>query len=189
MEEDVRKLSSPHPSPIPPVDNLKYLSVSPPRSCASLTVRATARAANEISTRFVVCEITQFIVKDSRTSQYDVALPNRPRQYTVDAVATTSASSSSPELIPSVTTNTTSGGCSRKFLEAVPEVDAVNVFSVVAGNGTATSKEKTEVGRNITVGNIQSLMEEDVRKLSSPHPSPIPPVDNLKYLSVSPPRS
>ncbi|VDM08688.1 unnamed protein product [Wuchereria bancrofti] len=150
---------------------------------------ATTTESKVPSVEYISLPTTQFIVKDSRTSQYDVALPNRPRQYTVDAVATTSASSSSPELIPSVTTNTTSGGCSRKFLEAVPEVDAVNVFSVVAGNGTATSKEKTEVGRNITVGNIQSLMEEDVRKLSSPHPSPIPPVDNLKYLSVSPPRS
>ncbi|EJW74461.1 hypothetical protein WUBG_14631 [Wuchereria bancrofti] len=139
---------------------------------------ATTTESKVPSVEYISLPTTQFIVKDSRTSQYDVALPNRPRQYTVDAVATTSASSSSPELIPSVTTNTTSGGCSRKFLEAVPEVDAVNVFSVVAGNGTATSKEKTEVGRNITVGNIQSLMEEDVRKLSSPHPSPIPPVDN-----------
>ncbi|VDM45584.1 unnamed protein product [Toxocara canis] len=36
-------------SPSPPIDNLKYLSVSPPRSCASLTVRATPRSNNQIS--------------------------------------------------------------------------------------------------------------------------------------------
>ncbi|VDK29084.1 unnamed protein product [Anisakis simplex] len=39
-------------SPSPPIDNLKYLSVSPPRSCASLTVRAAPRSANQISSRY-----------------------------------------------------------------------------------------------------------------------------------------
>ncbi|VIO91277.1 Uncharacterized protein BM_BM6939 [Brugia malayi] len=144
---------------------------------------ATTTESKVPSVEYITLPTTQFIVKDSRTSQYDIALQNRSRRYTIDAVATTSASSSSPELIPSVTANNASGGCSRKILEAVPEVDGVNVFSALTGNETAASKEKTEVG------NIQSLMEEDVGKLSSPHLSPIPPVDNLKYLSVSPPRS
>lgn len=139
----------------------------------------------------LIIEISaQFIVKDSRTSQYDTALPSRARRYTIDTVATTSAASSSPELTPSATANTISGGCSRKILEAVPEVDAVNVVHASSGNETTTSKRKAEVGRNSNVENIQSAMEEeDLERPSSPQPSPIPPVDNLKYLSVSPPRS
>lgn len=141
----------------------------------------------EISTILVIEISAQFVVKDSRTSQYDTTLLNRARQYTIDTVATTSAASSSLELTPSVTSTTTN----RKILEAVPEVDAANVVHAnpETRNGMATNKEKSEAGRN-NVENTQSFMEEeDVERPSSPQPSPIPPVDNLKYLSVSPPRS
>ncbi|KAL4002740.1 Protein kinase domain family protein [Acanthocheilonema viteae] len=131
---------------------------------------------------------TQFIVKDSRSSEYDTALPSRSRRYTIDTVATTSATSSSPELTPA-TSNAISGGCNRKILEAVPELDAINVVHTNSENETVTNKEKAEVRQNSNMENIQSSMEEvDVRP-SSPQPSPVPPVDNLKYLSVSPPRS
>lgn len=119
-----------------------------------------------------------------------MALPSRARRYTIDTVATTSAGSSSPELTPSATSNAASGCCSRKILEAVPELDAANTIPANPGNETIISKEKAEVEQNSSVENIQSLMEEeDVGRSSSPQISPIPPVDNLKYLSVSPPRS
>ncbi|MCP9258076.1 Serine/threonine-protein kinase ULK2 [Dirofilaria immitis] len=147
------------------------------------------------SIEYISLPTTQFIVKDSRISQYDMVLPSRARRYTIDTVATTSAASSSLELTPSVTSNTTiHSGCynNRKILEAVPEVDALNAIHVKpeARNGT-TSKEKIETEQsNANVANTQSLIEErDVGKPNSPQSSPVPPVDNLKYLSVSPPRS
>uniref|UniRef100_A0A1I7VTP5 Non-specific serine/threonine protein kinase n=1 Tax=Loa loa TaxID=7209 RepID=A0A1I7VTP5_LOALO len=138
------------------------------------------------SIEYISLPTTQFFVKDSRTSQYDA---NRARQYTIDTVATTSNASLSPELTPSATANATSGGCNRKILEPVLEVDAVNVVHTTPKDERGMNKEKAEVGRNSSVENIRSFMEEDVGRPSSPQPSPIPPVDNLKYLSVSPPRS
>ncbi|CAG9534585.1 unnamed protein product [Cercopithifilaria johnstoni] len=159
-------------------------------SARSVNGGAAITAESKVpSIEYISLPTTQFIVKDSRTSQCDTALLSRPRRYTIDTVATTSDASSSPELTPSATSNATSGGCSRKILEAVPELDAMNVVHATPGNETLTNKEKTEV-RNSNVENIQSCMEEgDVGRPSSPQASPIPPVDNLKYLSVSPPRS
>uniref|UniRef100_A0A915PY27 Non-specific serine/threonine protein kinase n=1 Tax=Setaria digitata TaxID=48799 RepID=A0A915PY27_9BILA len=166
--------------------------------------RCSMRSANGViaassepkvpSIEYISLPTTQFIVKESRTSQHDTSLPNRARRYTIDTVATTSAASSSPELTPSATGNTTvlqSGCCgSRKILEAVPEVDATNVHTnPEARNEVVTDKEKAEAGRNNHVANTQSPMEEGEEESSSPQPSPVPPVDNLKYLSVSPPRS
>uniref|UniRef100_A0A8R1U0G8 Non-specific serine/threonine protein kinase n=1 Tax=Onchocerca volvulus TaxID=6282 RepID=A0A8R1U0G8_ONCVO len=157
-------------------------------SARSLSGGAAATTEPKVpSIEYISLPTTQFVVKDSRTSQYDTTLLNRARQYTIDTVATTSAASSSLELTPSVTSTTTN----RKILEAVPEVDAANVVHAnpETRNGMATNKEKSEAGRN-NVENTQSFMEEeDVERPSSPQPSPIPPVDNLKYLSVSPPRS
>uniref|UniRef100_A0A183I5A6 Non-specific serine/threonine protein kinase n=1 Tax=Onchocerca flexuosa TaxID=387005 RepID=A0A183I5A6_9BILA len=157
-------------------------------SARSLSGGATATTEPKVpSIEYISLPTTQFIVKDSRTSQYDTTLLNRARQYTIDTVATTSAACSSLELTPSVTSTTTN----RKLLEAVPEVDAANVVPATpeTRNETATNDEKLEAKRNI-MENTQSFMEEgDVGRPSSPQPSPIPPVDNLKYLSVSPPRS
>lgn len=127
-------------------------------------------------------------MNDSRTSQYDTALPSRGRRYVIDTVATTSAAGSSPELTPA-TSNATSGSCSRKVLEAVPELDTINVVHANPEDETVMNKEKTEIGRNSNAESIQSLMEEGDMGRPSSQPSPIPPVDNLKYLSVSPPRS
>ncbi|OZC09498.1 hypothetical protein X798_03455 [Onchocerca flexuosa] len=157
-------------------------------SARSLSGGAAATTEPKVpSIEYISLPTTQFIVKDSRTSQYDTTLLNRARQYTIDTVATTSAACSSLELTPSVTSTTTN----RKLLEAVPEVDAANVVPATpeTRNETATNDEKLEAKRNI-MENTQSFMEEgDVGRPSSPQPSPIPPVDNLKYLSVSPPRS
>ncbi|VDN01330.1 unnamed protein product [Thelazia callipaeda] len=160
-----------------------YSHITNIQRCNIRSVANTTNVESKVpSIEYINLPSTQFVVKDSRISQYDVMLSSRVRRYAVDTTATTSAVSSSSESTSFVTTTaplTSSGSySSRKVLEAVPEME------------TGNADQAIELGENTEMEGVQLSSEtKEQAKQCSPQFSPTPPVDNLKYLSVSPPRS
>uniref|UniRef100_A0A915BYE9 Non-specific serine/threonine protein kinase n=2 Tax=Parascaris univalens TaxID=6257 RepID=A0A915BYE9_PARUN len=130
---------------------------------------------------------TQFVVREPRTSHHDPALPARARRYTVDGLASTAPTSSDAPLA-SVPESESSNGVTTipksATVDAPLSSDERRIIEPLPAVGSPPSGDTGQgIGEAAAVPPARSSARET--QLGSPSP----PIDNLKYLSVSPPRS